>query len=339
MVGWAGAPAPESVDPDVHRLTERAVVQTILRISSHPLALLRRVDDQVGDSSTSAIPVDDRNPLRRTTTGRVRAAKTQVSAAARPFPRLSQYADPSSPVWTLDGRPSIRATAWCQLNRSRSRVELPRASRVTPPTAASSAASKSLGCRGPGQVRAMATVTSSSRLRVDTGSLPPAAPAHMARQTPQRWPALSGALQLPLLQTVMDVSAKKIRILVRPFRVEMLRFFDHTAAAPTTSRPAEGVPHHCGDQPHPPGSTRTAAPATTPPLGTGPRAAHMVIATRRDVDDARANPRRHGGVTEPPAGGDRSADLRPTSYRNDWSARRAVSCPRARALGTTCRRS
>jgi hypothetical protein len=36
-----------------------------------------------------------------------------------------------------------------------------------------------------------------------------------------------GALQLRLLQTVVDVSAEKNSTLVMPFPVEMLRFFDH----------------------------------------------------------------------------------------------------------------
>jgi hypothetical protein len=36
-----------------------------------------------------------------------------------------------------------------------------------------------------------------------------------------------GALQLRLLQTVVDVSAEKNSTLVMPFPVEMLRFFEH----------------------------------------------------------------------------------------------------------------
>jgi regulator of protease activity HflC (stomatin/prohibitin superfamily) len=40
-----------------------------------------------------------------------------------------------------------------------------------------------------------------------------------------------GALQLRLLQTVVDVAAEKNSTLVMPFPVELLRFFDHTANA------------------------------------------------------------------------------------------------------------
>jgi regulator of protease activity HflC (stomatin/prohibitin superfamily) len=40
-----------------------------------------------------------------------------------------------------------------------------------------------------------------------------------------------GALQLRLLQTVVDVAAEKNSTLVMPFPVELLRFFDHAAAA------------------------------------------------------------------------------------------------------------
>jgi len=43
-----------------------------------------------------------------------------------------------------------------------------------------------------------------------------------------------GALQLRLLQTVVDVSAEKNSTLVMPFPVEMLRFFEHQ------SREADG---------------------------------------------------------------------------------------------------
>jgi regulator of protease activity HflC (stomatin/prohibitin superfamily) len=42
-----------------------------------------------------------------------------------------------------------------------------------------------------------------------------------------------GALQLRLLQTVVDVAAEKNSTLVMPFPVELLRFFDHANAAPT----------------------------------------------------------------------------------------------------------
>jgi regulator of protease activity HflC (stomatin/prohibitin superfamily) len=53
-----------------------------------------------------------------------------------------------------------------------------------------------------------------------------------------------GALQLRLLQTVVEVAAEKNSTLVMPFPVEMLRFFERMAVAaktepaPTTARPA-----------------------------------------------------------------------------------------------------
>jgi regulator of protease activity HflC (stomatin/prohibitin superfamily) len=49
-----------------------------------------------------------------------------------------------------------------------------------------------------------------------------------------------GAFQLRLLQTVVDVAAEKNSTLVMPFPVELLRFFDQVAKAPTV-RPAEQV--------------------------------------------------------------------------------------------------
>jgi len=48
--------------------------------------------------------------------------------------------------------------------------------------------------------------------------------AHAMADTP-------GALQLRLLQTVVDVAAEKNSTLVMPFPVELLRFFDHAATA------------------------------------------------------------------------------------------------------------
>jgi hypothetical protein len=53
-----------------------------------------------------------------------------------------------------------------------------------------------------------------------------------------------GALQLRLLQTVVEVAAEKNSTLVMPFPVEMLRFFERMAVAaktepaPTAARPA-----------------------------------------------------------------------------------------------------
>ncbi len=52
---------------------------------------------------------------------------------------------------------------------------------------------------------------------------------------PRRWTPTPAALQLRLLQTVVEVAAEKNSTLVMPFPVELLRFFE--AAAGTASRP------------------------------------------------------------------------------------------------------
>jgi hypothetical protein len=48
-----------------------------------------------------------------------------------------------------------------------------------------------------------------------------------------------GALQLRLLQTVVDVAAEKNSTLVMPFPVELLRFFDRATATNTPAAPAD----------------------------------------------------------------------------------------------------
>lgn len=58
-----------------------------------------------------------------------------------------------------------------------------------------------------------------------------------------------GALQLRLLQTVVDVAAEKNSTLVMPFPVELLRFFDHAAGSNEAGR-AESV-----ETPRPAGSS------------------------------------------------------------------------------------
>jgi regulator of protease activity HflC (stomatin/prohibitin superfamily) len=64
-------------------------------------------------------------------------------------------------------------------------------------------------------------------------------------QAAQAMSKTPGALQLRLLQTVVDVAAEKNSTLVMPFPVELLRFFDR-AATEVTDRapvlPAEGAP-------------------------------------------------------------------------------------------------
>lgn len=68
--------------------------------------------------------------------------------------------------------------------------------------------------------------------------------------------ATPGALQLRLLQTVVDVAAEKNSTLVMPFPVELLRFFDRvtTSTVPATQEaPATPAP-----------ATTATAPTTTP---------------------------------------------------------------------------
>lgn len=50
--------------------------------------------------------------------------------------------------------------------------------------------------------------------------------------------ATPGALQLRLLQTVVDVATEKNSTLVMPFPVELLRFFEHATGADAEKRPA-----------------------------------------------------------------------------------------------------
>jgi regulator of protease activity HflC (stomatin/prohibitin superfamily) len=53
--------------------------------------------------------------------------------------------------------------------------------------------------------------------------------------------ATPGALQLRLLQTVVDVAAEKNSTLVMPFPVELLRFFERAAGPATERSPAPGA--------------------------------------------------------------------------------------------------
>ena len=63
------------------------------------------------------------------------------------------------------------------------------------------------------------------------------------------------ALQLRLLQTVVEVAAEKNSTLVMPVPVELLRFFDRAAPAASRATPAAQTP-----------ATQTPAPATAPAL-------------------------------------------------------------------------
>jgi regulator of protease activity HflC (stomatin/prohibitin superfamily) len=64
--------------------------------------------------------------------------------------------------------------------------------------------------------------------------------------------ATPGALQLRLLQTVVDVAAEKNSTLVMPFPVELLRFFERATGPGTqAARVADDVPEQPADQPDP----------------------------------------------------------------------------------------
>jgi regulator of protease activity HflC (stomatin/prohibitin superfamily) len=54
--------------------------------------------------------------------------------------------------------------------------------------------------------------------------------------------ATPGALQLRLLQTVVDVAAEKNSTLVMPFPVELLRFFERATGTQTDTPPAAERP-------------------------------------------------------------------------------------------------
>jgi regulator of protease activity HflC (stomatin/prohibitin superfamily) len=70
------------------------------------------------------------------------------------------------------------------------------------------------------------------------------------------------ALQLRLLQTVVEVAAEKNSTLVMPFPVELLRFFDRTAPAAAQARPPAS---EAEDTAIPPSVTAPQLPAAAPP--------------------------------------------------------------------------
>jgi hypothetical protein len=53
--------------------------------------------------------------------------------------------------------------------------------------------------------------------------------------------ATPGALQLRLLQNVVDVAAEKNSTLVMPFPVELLRFFDRASPEGPTAQASDAV--------------------------------------------------------------------------------------------------
>jgi regulator of protease activity HflC (stomatin/prohibitin superfamily) len=91
-------------------------------------------------------------------------------------------------------------------------------------------------------------------------------------QAAQAMAATLGALQLRLLQTVVDVAAEKNSTLVMPFPVELLRFFDQ-ATRPDTANTAAAVATPADTSPdHPPGfPSNTDTDLTCRPIDDGRR--------------------------------------------------------------------
>jgi len=96
-----------------------------------------------------------------------------------------------------------------------------------------------------------------------------------------------GALQLRLLETIVQVASEKNSTLVLPFPVELLRFLEHNTAAPAPAPPAAAVSPAPGSAPPaPPAAAVSPAPgspvdtrlAPTLPSQTGPTAPAAVPA-------------------------------------------------------------
>jgi regulator of protease activity HflC (stomatin/prohibitin superfamily) len=84
-----------------------------------------------------------------------------------------------------------------------------------------------------------------------------------------------GALQLRLLQTVVDVSAEKNSTLVMPFPVEMLRFFEsHTDGSGDAPAARQDQP----DRPAEPAAPRDDDSSPAPAVRTGPTAPAVPVA-------------------------------------------------------------
>jgi hypothetical protein len=74
------------------------------------------------------------------------------------------------------------------------------------------------------------------------------------------------ALQLRLLQTVVEVAAEKNSTLVMPIPVELLRFFDRAAPADPSAPPAAEAPdRQAAAAPTAPAPARLAVPTVTIP--------------------------------------------------------------------------
>ncbi|MEJ8636603.1 SPFH domain-containing protein [Streptomyces sp. MS2.AVA.5] len=99
-----------------------------------------------------------------------------------------------------------------------------------------------------------------------------------------------GALQLRLLQTVVDVSAEKNSTLVMPFLVEMLRFFEHRTPETDDKSARRKTIRAAAPRITIPGTPKVTVPVPSPSvLGADPQASPAVFVTRRDVNTTRAN--------------------------------------------------
>ena len=100
------------------------------------------------------------------------------------------------------------------------------------------------------------------------------------------------ALQLRLLQTVVEVAAEKNSTLVMPFPVELLRFFDRTSLPASLARPpAEAEESHPPPPPPPPPGGGPPPPPPPPPPRGRPRGPPPNEGT---APPARAPPARRG---------------------------------------------
>jgi regulator of protease activity HflC (stomatin/prohibitin superfamily) len=86
----------------------------------------------------------------------------------------------------------------------------------------------------------------------------------------QAMAATPGALQLRLLQTVVDVAAEKNSTLVMPFPVELLRFFDQAAQSETTNAIIRAAQHLLADARDPDGQPRAHVQGNGEVLATAP---------------------------------------------------------------------
>ena len=104
-----------------------------------------------------------------------------------------------------------------------------------------------------------------------------------------------GALQLRLLETIVQVASEKNSTLVLPFPVELLRFLEHNSTAPA---PAAAAPPAVASTAATPPAVAAAA---TAPLIAPPAAAPPAAAPPAAAPPAAAPPAAAPAATEPPA--------------------------------------